>query len=176
MTMIGIRDENERKALEAQTEQLRPSPEEEVPEAENFEELTKQPSTWLSHFAPVASLLHKGSMAAIQMLSTADTISEAPPLEPRIIAEPSIIAKTPQWGAAAVEEAADYRKSHFRKRILGDHHRFQALRLRQFNQLRSRPEIAKTKKFLSQNQKMSQKAAASVKARRIRRNNRRASG
>ena len=38
MTMIGIREENDKKASEAKTKDLRPEPEEEVPEAEIFTE------------------------------------------------------------------------------------------------------------------------------------------
>ena len=99
MTMIGIREENDTNASEAKTKDIRPEPEEEVPEAENFTELSKQPSAWLKHFAPVASILYKGTIAAVQMLSTADTISEVPPLEPELTQAPTIEALFPQWGA-----------------------------------------------------------------------------
>ena len=84
---------------------LRPDPDEEVPEAENFVELSKQPSTWLSHFAPVASILYKGSMAAYQLLSTAATIADVPQLEPEVTGAPTIAALAPQWGAG--RETAD---------------------------------------------------------------------
>ena len=86
MTMIEMRDEQGRAALNVIAAKLRPDPEEELPEPEHFDDLTEQQATWVSYFAPWATVLRRPyntvADAAVAMLSTADSISIAPALEP----------------------------------------------------------------------------------------------
>lgn len=100
MTMIDIRDDKDRKALDIVAAKLRPDPEEELPEPETFDDLTKQPATWVSYFGPWATVLrHPFTTIAdvgLAMLSTTDSISAVRPLIP----EAPKPAMVPQWGAA----------------------------------------------------------------------------
>ena len=106
MMMIGLRNEADKKALMIKTQGLKPdSDDENMPEAKDFVELSKQPTAWLKSFAPMVSTLYRGTMDLYALLSTADTVTEAPPLQPEVSAT-EIKATAPQWGAGREPETA----------------------------------------------------------------------
>ena len=58
-TMLSIQKEQEKKALEAQAAEQKLKVElRGPPEPRNYEEMAKQPATWVHHFAPMATILH----------------------------------------------------------------------------------------------------------------------
>ena len=94
------------------------------PEPRSYEEMAKQPATWVHHFAPYAAILHapwqRAREGIVALLSTADTISAVPELIPEVKPEEAAAPKAadkekdsgdgikvsqPHWGAWAEQQA-----------------------------------------------------------------------